>query len=149
MNSSAQEVITTDGGFGTSTHGTLSWTLGEVISETFSTSNYHLTQGFQQIHEGYLDINNLIHSNELTIFPNPFSSSVNLISNAENADYKLNVFDYQNKLILQKDIYFSPACKQLTIDLSSLSVGYYFFELTIPSSNKRIIQRLIKLKDDL
>lgn len=148
MKVTAQQVIANAGEFWNNSEGSLSWTIGEVVTETVTVTGYHLTQGFQQIQEGYLILSDNLFSNDITIFPNPFSSEVKIQTIDNHADYDLIVFDYQNKIVYQKNFLFSPACEQLTIDLSSLAAGYYYFELIIPIENKRFIQRLIKLKDD-
>ena len=44
----AQEVITTAGDYHSAASGSLSWTLGEVLTETYSTGLNSLTQGFNQ-----------------------------------------------------------------------------------------------------
>jgi hypothetical protein len=41
-------VVTTSGGYYPSNNASLSWTLGEIATETFSNGGYILTQGFQQ-----------------------------------------------------------------------------------------------------
>jgi gliding motility-associated-like protein len=41
-------VVSSQGGFYSSPTVTLAWTLGEVISETYSAPNYFLTEGFHQ-----------------------------------------------------------------------------------------------------
>lgn len=148
MKVTAQQVIANAGEFWNNSEGSLSWTIGEVVTETVTTTSYQLTQGFQQIQEGYLVLSDNLFLNDITIFPNPFSSEVKIQTNYKHAVFDLIVFDYQNKIVYQNEILFSPACEQLTIDLSVLDVGYYYFELTTPLENKRFIQRLIKLKDD-
>jgi len=148
MKVTAQQVIANAGEFWNNSEGSLSWTIGEVVTETVTTTNYQLTQGFQQIQEGYLVLSDNLFLNDITIFPNPFSSEVKIQTNYKHAVFDLIVFDYQNKIVYQNKILFSPACEQLTIDLSALAAGYYYFELTTPFENKRFIQRLIKLKDD-
>ena len=42
------EVLAASGDYFTSTSNSLSWTLGESVIETYSSSNNSLTQGFQQ-----------------------------------------------------------------------------------------------------
>lgn len=141
----AQEVIATSGKFETNSEGSLSWTIGEIVTETASTISHHLTQGFQQIQEGYLGLPDESISNEFLIYPNPFSSEVNVVSNDYYGCYSLTIFDYQTKIILEKNITFSSACKQLSIDLSTLSSGFYYVELISRSNNMQILQPLIKL----
>ena len=142
---SAQEVIATAGEFGTSSEGSLSWTLGEVVSETVSTPDFQLTQGFQQVQEGFLGLSNESNSNDLFIYPNPFNSEVNVVTNDLYGQYSLIIFDYQTKIILERDILFSPACNQMTLNLSMLPAGFYYVELTSPADNKQYLQPLIKL----
>ncbi len=141
----AQEVITTSGEFGANSEGSLSWTLGEIVTETASTTSHHLTQGFQQIQEGYLGLPDESISNEFLIYPNPFNLEVNVVSNNNFGNYTLTIFDYQTKVVLQKDINFSSACRQMSIDLSMLSAGFYYVELMTSSSHKQILKPLIKL----
>jgi hypothetical protein len=43
-----QQVVATAGGYYDNVTGSLSWTLGEIATETFSNGGYILTQGFQQ-----------------------------------------------------------------------------------------------------
>jgi len=45
-------VIASSGGYSTGTSASLSWTLGEIATETISNGGYILTQGFQQPVEG-------------------------------------------------------------------------------------------------
>lgn len=143
-----QQVIASDGGYGISIEGSLSWTLGEVITETFANTNNYFTQGFQQNYEDFVFINELIIDEGLTFYPNPFNSSISLDYDGQNTNYTLIIYDYQNKLVFQKDILFSPTYSKLTIDLSELAAGCYFFTLQNSTTNKQIVQRIIKLKDD-
>lgn len=141
----AQEVIATTGEFGTNSEGSLSWTLGEIVTETVSNPDHHLTQGFQQVQEGYLSLSDESITNEFLIFPNPFSSEVNIVSNDYYSSSLLTIFDYQAKIVFQKNIVFSSACKQLSIDLSTLPAGFYYVGLITNSNTKQILQPLIKL----
>jgi hypothetical protein len=65
-------VIASSGGYFTGTGASLSWTLGEIVTETFSNGSYILTQGFQQPVEGIIISINL----DLLVFlEGPFSIS--------------------------------------------------------------------------
>ena len=48
VNVNAQEVVATGGDHFSNSYGSLSYTLGETVIETFSKPEYTLTQGFQQ-----------------------------------------------------------------------------------------------------
>jgi hypothetical protein len=65
-------VISTAGGYSTGTTASLSWTLGEVATETLSNGSYTLTQGFQQPVEG-LTIN--INLDLLVFLEGPYSGT--------------------------------------------------------------------------
>ena len=144
----AQSVISNAGEFWNNTSGSLSWTLGEVVTETLTSDDFYLTQGFQQIHEGYLNLSDLVGSNDLLIFPNPFYSEINILNIDFLSSLQIVVFDNLSKVVFNAKTSFSPAFEQSTIDLSFLVAGYYTIELYNPINNKRNKQRLIKLNND-
>jgi len=43
-----REIIGSAGTFATSPYGSMEWTIGEVMIETFASSDYYFTQGFHQ-----------------------------------------------------------------------------------------------------
>ena len=101
-----QEVISSGGDYSIKSGGSISYTFGETIIETFKGSNIMLTQGFQQTN---LMINSLDESHELNFeisaFPNPFAEYVNLrivLDNLSGLQYLL--YDLNGKLLLQKQI---------------------------------------------
>jgi hypothetical protein len=68
----SQSVIASAGDYSSSSSASLSWTLGEICTETFSNGGYVLTQGFQQPVEGVVISINL----DLLVFlEGPFSVS--------------------------------------------------------------------------
>jgi gliding motility-associated-like protein len=44
----ARDVIGSAGTFATSTYGSMEWTIGEVLTETYASTGYFFTQGFHQ-----------------------------------------------------------------------------------------------------
>jgi len=50
----SQQVVATAGGYFETDNMSLSWTLGETVTETFAADNFILTQGFQQPYSFYL-----------------------------------------------------------------------------------------------
>lgn len=142
----AQEVIATDGSYSLNSQGSLSWTLGEVITETFSTTDNFLTQGFQQKLNGFLSVGNELLIDELSIYPNPFTSNITLIPFCSDSEYLIKIYDSQNKIVFDKNFLYSAPCEKLNIDLSILPAGVYFFTITSPSTDKKFFERIIKLK---
>lgn len=79
----------------------LSWTIGELAVETFTTSNLILTQGFQQ---GYYEITSvndpLVKSIDLEIYPNPAIDFINIeIKNTEVKSVRLELYNIDGALI--------------------------------------------------
>lgn len=64
--------ISSAGGYSTGTSVSLSWTLGEIATETFSNGSYILTQGFQQPVEG---VTISINLDLLVFLEGPYSGS--------------------------------------------------------------------------
>lgn len=143
----AQEVIASDGSFSLNSQGSLSWTLGEVVTETFSTSDNFLTQGFQQKLEGFLYIGEISFEDHI-IFPNPFLSEITVSSSCSESNYQIDIYDNQTKLVYTNKFLFSVPCEQVNIDLAALPAGIYFFTVIIPDSGEKFVERIIKLKND-
>lgn len=143
--SSAQELISADGNFSANTQGSLSWTIGEVITETQIASGNQLTQGFQQNYEDFLNVEQFLQSNEILLYPNPFSTSVTVQNSSQFEDIQLTIFDTQQKIILEHTIEFSLICQKTTFDLSYLPAGMYFFKFQQVDSQAIIIDYLLKI----
>ena len=113
----AQQVIATSGYFAQTGSGTLSYTLGELVIDTYTKNNTTLTQGFQQPKIVVTAINEISGLDfSITAFPNPTSNMVKLKiekGNSEKTDYVL--YDIGGKALLkgrlengEADISFEP-----------------------------------------
>ena len=72
------EVISSSGDYFTSTAGKLSWTLGEPVIETWSSTTNTLTQGF---HQNELTINEVDELNmdiQVCVYPNPTAGTIRI-----------------------------------------------------------------------
>lgn len=101
----AQEIITTGGDYQSSSSGSLTWTIGEPVSETFSGNGKYLTQGFEQPAYLIVSVKELPENCEISVFPNPTSDFLQLKIGdykVENMQYQL--YDMNGKLLLQKNI---------------------------------------------
>ncbi|MEY3438336.1 MAG: Secretion system C-terminal sorting domain [Bacteroidota bacterium] len=143
--SSAQELISADGNFSVNTQGSLSWSVGEIITETQIASGNQLTQGFQQNYEDFLNVEQLLQYSEILLYPNPFSTSVTVQNSSQFEDIHLTIFDTQQKIILEHTIEFSLICQKTTFDLSYLPAGMYFFKFQQVDSQATIIDYLLKI----
>lgn len=128
------EVVATSGDFYENSSGSLSWTLGEVVIETLSETNFIITQGFQQSKLTVTAINDLQTSGiELSVYPNPTNSFLLIEVKTDNQrDLQINLFDLNGKLILQKKI---TGSKQ-TVYMQNYKPAIYILKIT--EGNKEI-----------
>ena len=97
----SSSVIATAGGSSEAGGINLSWTMGELAIETFTTTNLILTQGFQQ---GYYEITSiedpLTKLMDLQIYPNPAIDIINiLIENQDTKYIRLELYSIDGKLV--------------------------------------------------
>lgn len=82
----------------------LSWTIGELAVETYTTSNLILTQGFQQ---GYYEITSvndpLVKSIDLDIYPNPAIDFITIkIKNTDVKSVRLELYSIDGVLVVNE-----------------------------------------------
>jgi hypothetical protein len=79
----------------------LSWSMGECVTETFTSTNNILTQGFQQGHYNVVAIDEIKDKDvSIKVFPNPTTDfiSISIKSLTEkNSDYLIELYDLQGK----------------------------------------------------
>ncbi len=102
----AQQIVTTGGGSMQNNLGTLSWTIGEPVNESFTTKNAAITQGMQQPN---ISINTIIDEKStnylISAYPNPTMDNVFIsLGVVDFLDFKYQLFDNSGKLLLQKSI---------------------------------------------
>ena len=132
----AQEAVTAAGGSAKSGNLTVSWSIGEVMTETFVTPTFTLTQGVQQ---PQVKVEQVTSSPELSVYkitayPNPASDAV-IVSVAEVAEHPLTlrVFDANGKLLQVKQITDS----ETRISIADFAAGMYMLQIT---DKKRKVQ---------
>jgi hypothetical protein len=104
INANAQQVVSSAGNMLQNSSGSLSFTIGELVIDTRSSSGKTLTQGFHQPKITITAINELADL-KLTIaaYPNPTSDWVKLTiekSTTKNMEYAL--YDLNGKLLVSK-----------------------------------------------
>lgn len=135
----SREVIAAGGDFFISSAGSLSWTLGETVIETFENNsiNIILTQGFQQpdefVKNDTTGIWELPSSNTLLkLYPNPTAHFVKLeLKHDADSKLKIELVDMLGRVI--NTDHFEAGKGQVSnyqLDVSSLSAGMYMFRLT-------------------
>jgi hypothetical protein len=134
----AQEVIATAGMYGIHSSGSLSITIGEVITETEMNGSGILTQGFQQNYESILALSE-VNEPIFQLYPNPFSTHFFLEGDIGN-DVTVFIYDVAFRLIEKKSLNNCHACQ---IDLSGNASSEYFIYLSLPDQLPRFIGKLI------
>lgn len=144
---SGPELLSTAGDSFKSENFTLSWSLGEVVTETWSQSSFILTQGFQQPGETFIDIQELPGTEKMVIhaFPNPTSGKLTIqfdhSANPSLVPNLLMVFNLQGEVVMQEKL--TPTLRQL--NLSRLSESSYLLRFINTESQYQqtiIIQKI-------
>jgi hypothetical protein len=138
----APTVIASDGGFAVLPSGTISWTIGETITETFGSSNHFLTQGFQQ--PAPLVVNGIGNTgiNTISVYPNPATDIINInLANLPAGDYAVELFD-----LLGNKVAVMNAANTGTIVLPLGGIANGMYMLTVSSANFSQSYKVIKSK---
>lgn len=136
------EVIATSGDYYTSSSVSLSWTLGEMIVETFSSSSIILTQGFQQPYYSLVSIvENTNQELDIEFFPNPVIDFFTIRINSEpDTEVIIEIIDIQGKLLFTTQTH-----EKLTkIDLSNYSGNIYILSIQNTENEQYSIYKIIK-----
>jgi hypothetical protein len=128
------EIIATSGNFFKNANNSISWTLGECVTETFKATGNILTQGFQQSSYVVTSINELtIEGFSVKAYPNPVSDVINIsIKTGNNSPktYRVELFDF-----LGRTLYSGKFGKDLIqLDMSSYTSGFYLLKVGTPEN---------------
>lgn len=132
--------------------GQCSWTIGEPITETFSGSKKHLTQGFEQ-GKGYIkDTVHIFTGNEksdilfsITIYPNPTQDILHIQIKTEELLCSLNVtvLDSYGRCIWTRQKVGLDNLRE--VDVSNWENGIYFLRLSFCEGRGSKVFRIIKV----
>lgn len=137
---SLSPVIATSGDFFSSPNGSLSWTLGEISTETFQKSAGILTQGFQQPQEA--TVTGLELNHDLSFYPNPVRTFL-FVKTTEAGEYLLELFNLQGQRVINQQSY-ADASVQLQIDMKEIRNALYLLRITNTSTGKSSIHKIEK-----
>ena len=121
-------VIGADGGHAKNNQFSLSYTIGEVVTDLGrdTINNTDLTQGFQQSYISIVSVEDHDFDINISIYPNPAVDQLNVrISDIDKAN-SYSMYDISGKLIRQEAI----RTKEFKIGFSSLSTGNYMLVFT-------------------
>ena len=144
----AMQVVASAGGYFENTNAgiSMSWTLGEVAYTTLSSSEYIITQGFQQGDLFSTDIENPdITSTDIKIYPNPASEKVYIETLSENnkGNSTIELFDITGRRVEHRIVKLEESTPY-TLPVSSLKPGIYLIKITFDNSKSTKVFKLIK-----
>jgi hypothetical protein len=123
----SQQVVATAGSTLTNSSGGISYTVGEGVSQTLSSGNVTLTQGFQQGNI-FVSLVSEVKDSGLSIFiyPNPTTGMLKLnINEVSLPGLQYLLFDSTGKLISQKKI----EGNETEVSLTQQQAGIYFIKI--------------------
>ena len=123
----AQQIVATAGGTLGNASGSISYTIGEGVAQTFSRGDKVLTQGFQQSYLSVSTEKTILDLNfSITVFPNPTTDVVTLRVGKESMSGLLYLlYDLNGRLLSKKVIENSDT----TVPFQSLQTGTYLLEV--------------------
>ena len=133
------EVIASAGDIFTSKNGSLSWTLGEAVTETISSENSLLTQGFQQSFLQILKVDSPEDPDvDVAVYPNPVNDllTVEITSLEKDPQIQLELFDFVGHRIYDQTVRSQTHKEQLDVSPFSSSL----FVLRVINLNSHLTQ---------
>ncbi len=141
-------VISSTGGFYTSSNAMLSFTVAEMtMVQTFSSANNFLTQGFQQPEDMWVSIPEIpVGSGGLIIFPNPTSGSFSMqFTGDEETNKVISMYNSLGQLVKQTTFDQTTGVNKVDFDISAFAQGIYVIELKLRDANGDLVPVLSKI----
>jgi hypothetical protein len=130
----SQEIISTSGDYSDGSSGQLSWTLGDLAVETYSSGDAKLTQGFQQpIYEVMTTFKNLEYDFAIQVYPVPSTDYITVEFDQIQDNLEVILYNLQGEKVLSKKV----DSETITIDLNYLSPSEYVLKI-VNKENKLI-----------
>jgi hypothetical protein len=123
----AQEVLAPSGGAGQNSSGSISYTFGELVIDTQTSSNTTITQGFHQTQIVVTAITEpSMPGFRVVVFPNPANDFVTLkIEKGEIQNVEFVLFDAQGKFLLKGKL----TDTEQKVSFEQLNTGNYVIKI--------------------
>ncbi|MCF8371934.1 MAG: T9SS type A sorting domain-containing protein [Bacteroidales bacterium] len=142
----SQQVYSSGGDYFAQINGSLDFTMGESIIETYTNGNAFLTQGFRQgSEEGNIRVEKLPEKTLFKAYPNPFNDFLTI----ENPDLKpgeemtVQVYDPTGKLLIKEDWQESISVR---IDFQNFAAGFYLIRVFEVKKKNHQVFKVQKIK---
>ncbi len=133
-------VYSNQGGYNVASGGSISWTIGEPVSETYTTSTNKTTMGF---HQPELGVATLIKEQgdqaDVLVFPNPVSDVLTIsFKDLNTGSYHLELHDDLGKMIYKNDVEIKDDNKMVQLTMQPFSSGNYYLRIGNSTFNKTV-----------
>lgn len=122
------------GGFFVANQGSLAWTLGEVMVETYKQSNGYLTQGFHQplsiLVTGIAE-----SSREIAVYPNPVKDFIH-VKISHTGEYRVEIYDLKGIRVLEFPVEVLDTVFQREVDFRDFALALYLVRIVGIQSGK-------------
>lgn len=98
------EVIGAAGTHASGTNVQMSWTVGELSTETFAGSGQQLSQGFHQTLLTVTALETALPEADIQVFPNPVSETLRARWTQPDQSFYFVLMDMSGKVLLQKEV---------------------------------------------
>jgi hypothetical protein len=124
-------VLSNNGDYATSSGGSIEWTIGEPVSDTYIKTTNITTNGFHQTSmELFAMIREKENAGNLLVFPNPVKNELKIsFGGLPGGNYSLTLYDALGKLILSSDVNVSENNYHTLINLTETAAGNYFLKI--------------------
>lgn len=136
------EVIGSSGTFAMSASGSMSWTIGEVMTETYSSPGNFFTQGFHQPDSSFgIGMSTPVAEN-FSMYPNPVIDNLVIDFSTGSGDHQIEIFDMRGKLLRTE---FVPANQsQYNFSFGEFENGVYLLTIINSKTQTQSSYRIIK-----
>ena len=121
----------------------LSWTLGEIAIETYSSTGIMITQGF---HQPEITVTGIEEANplqmEISVYPNPTSSFLNISAEGKHEQLSAMLYDMHGKLIMRSQLEVDKP--RIEFDLTHLPMAHYVLRVESTKGNYGSTYKVIK-----
>jgi hypothetical protein len=111
-------VLTSDGDFVSGKSATLSWTLGEIVIETYAAEDHYLTQGFQQpFYELMTSLEPETEEFNVHIYPNPATDHVyiDITMGTRLSCYHVEMIDLTGETVYRSELLCDPFHQSISL----------------------------------
>jgi hypothetical protein len=140
------DVLVSAGGYSSSAGNSIAWAIGEAFSETYSSANNFLTQGFHQPQEaGIISVHEHPVLNSVIAYPNPLLDNLHLYFGRTEGNFLIRIFDISGKQVFSESVSANhlPG-KTHHIPFSLYSAGPYHLQLINIATQLKTTYTIIK-----